>query len=191
MNIRTIFRLTYSLLKWILLTIINIIANIANLPLAPIVVLFASDDGWLPSWLAWFQTPDNSLDGDYGWKTTHLKFKNSINPIARWFNRTRWLWRNSMYGFSESVLGAKIKSKFKYKCIGSENVSNRPLLSGLVLRIAINHSGEIFWQMYYVKAWSEKYCIRINLGWKLWGGLSADTIRPIVLSVNPLMGYSK
>src|SRR5574341_756085 len=60
--------------------------------------LFANKEGWLPKWLTWFQTFDNSLDAgvDSGF------FKRSSNV---WWNRTRWLYRNSTDGFAYYVLG--------------------------------------------------------------------------------------
>lgn len=52
----------------------------------------------LPLWLAWFDTPDNSLSGDYGWSHAH--------PKTTYFDMVRWLWRNPAYGFAWA-LGCK------------------------------------------------------------------------------------
>jgi len=50
----------------------------------------------------------------------------------------------------------------------------------------------IFWQWYYVKAWGPakwRRCIRINMGWKMFGVMAPGVNVQIVFSVNPLMGY--
>jgi len=60
--------------------------------------LFANKDGWLPNWLKWVQTFDNSLDA--GVNDGMFEASSSI-----WWNRTRWLYRNPGYGFSYWVLG--------------------------------------------------------------------------------------
>ena len=86
------------------LVIINLIGTILTFPLALLIVLFAKDKmGWvnnatakaigprLPKWLNWFQTWDNSLDGDITFVTTHK---------PSWWSKVQWLWRNPFYGFA-------------------------------------------------------------------------------------------
>lgn len=176
--------------RYIMLVIASLTADFLNLFLAPIVALFASESGWLPRWLSWFGTKDNSLDGDEGWKTEHRPFMVEDSKIKRWANRTAWLYRNSMYGFSHSVLGVTIQPGFAYSSTGDERVSNRPLQNGLVRRKLVS-GGKEYWQWYYVRAWSDTKCVRINFGWKLWGDLHTGKQCAFVFSVNPFMGYSK
>lgn len=84
-------------------------------PLTPLVVLFASKDGWLPGWLRWFQTFDATIDS--AWQDSY-QFCIDATP-SNWFQyvwtyrgapdtptglnlfmlRCRWLWRNAAYGF--------------------------------------------------------------------------------------------
>ncbi len=64
--------------------------------------LFANEQGWLPNWLKWAQTFDASLDTGI----IENKFKKSK---SLWFDRTRWLYRNSSYGWSYYVLGIPYK----------------------------------------------------------------------------------
>lgn len=154
--------------RYVFLVIISMLADILNYVLAPFAVLFASKDGWLPNWLWWLQTPDNSLDGDGGWKKINRPFIVEDSAFKVWWNRTSWLYRNSMYGFAIYVLGAVIKPGDTLEVVGNPKVSNRPLLNGLVVRRVIRNGVPVYFQWYYVKAWSELYCIRINLGWKLW-----------------------
>lgn len=51
----------------------------------------------LPLWLSWFMTPDNSLLGDPNWKAKHT---------GTYWDQVKWLYRNSLYGFKWTVLGA-------------------------------------------------------------------------------------
>ena len=175
-------------LKYALLVLCNLIAGFCNFFLAPIVVLFASDDGWLPRWLWWFQTPDNSLDGDSGWINEHRRFKVEDKPWKRWYNRTTWLYRNATYGFCIDVLGAKCYATDVIKVVGDPKVSNRPIKSGLVKRYLYRNGEVIYFQWYYVRQWSDSRCIRINLGWKLWGDATKDRNCQLVFSPNPAMG---
>lgn len=177
-------------LKYALLVLASLLASVLNLFLAPVVVLFASDDGWLPRSLWWFQTPDNPLDGDGGWKEEHRRFKVEDAAWKRWYNRTTWLYRNPMYGFSIDVLGAKTLWTDTVILIGDPLVSNRPIHSGLVQRRLIRESKIIYFQWYYVWQWSETRCVRINLGWKLWGDATKDRNCQLTFSPNPFMGLS-
>ena len=52
--------------KWICLLPLSFVMAVVGRLLAPILPFFAKSDGYLPSWLSWFQTPDNPLDGDKG-----------------------------------------------------------------------------------------------------------------------------
>ena len=165
--------------RYVLLVLLSLFADLLNLFLAPLVVLFAPKDGWLPRWLWWFQTPDNSLDGDKGWKV-------QVKP--GYASRVRWLWRNSMYGFAISVLGVKILPTDRILTVGSPKVSNRPLYEGLVKRYLYRDGKCVAFQWYYVKAWSGTRCIRLNFGWKLWGD---NPTGQLVHGPSFTMGYSK
>lgn len=178
-------------LRYVSLVLVSILGDLLNYLLAPVVVPFASADGWLPRWLWWFQTPDNPLDGDGGYQREHRPFLVEDNRFKRWVNRTRWLYRNSMYGFAIGVLGAKTRPGDRLKIIGSTAVSNRPITNGLVVRKLIRDGKPIYFQWYFVRAWSETRCIRINLGWKLWSFKEGEAINcQLTFSPNPLMGYS-
>lgn len=65
--------------------------------------LFASEDGWLPRWLSWFQTFDATLDS--GWKDNYAGYTMPSSALGRWWQRTKWLYRNPAYGFSYWALG--------------------------------------------------------------------------------------
>lgn len=57
----------------------------------------------LPWWLSWFQTPDNSLYGDIGYRTEH---RVKYNCQGCYLSMIGWLFRNPAYGFSWSILAA-------------------------------------------------------------------------------------
>ena len=174
-------------LKYAVLVICAQLADLLNYFIAPVAVLFASKEGWLPRWLNWFQTPDASLDGDQGWIVEHRPFKAETNAFKRWVNRTGWLYRNSTYGFAIGVLGAKLSAEDVIEVDGDTKVSNRPLFNGLVIRRVRRNGKVVYFQWYYVKAWSKTRCLRVNIGWKLWGDAPSGQL---VFSPNPFMGYA-
>ena len=184
--------MTKAICRYLISVPVSWLATILNYPLAPLVVLFAGEEGWLPAWLWWFQTPDNSLDGDHGWRTEHRWFRDSLladRGWRSWVNRFRWLWRNSMHGFEQVVLGFTPLPGFTYDHQGQQLTSNRPLVGGRVWRTVVNPGGQSAFQFYFVRAWSSKYCLRINLGWKLWAEPVAGRICQHVVSTNLFMGW--
>ena len=53
---------------------INLLFTALAWLVSPALPAFASEDGWLPKWLWWFQTPDNSIDGDGAFNTPSLYY---------------------------------------------------------------------------------------------------------------------
>ncbi len=101
--------------------------------LSPVLPLFAREFVWgkcdngaverweprLPKWLAWFQTPDNSLWGDPGWRNEHCP--------AHWgdyLGKVLWLLRNPGYGFAWSVLAAQPAAGQPVTTIGDTTVDD-------------------------------------------------------------------
>jgi len=87
-----------------LLVPISLLLTLIAVILAPILPLFAVQKLWwcdnhsyqavgpvLPTWLNWFQTPDNTLNGDATFQ--------SLNGISYWA-KVKWLWRNPAYSFA-------------------------------------------------------------------------------------------
>lgn len=91
-----------------LMVFLNLWFTAIAMVFAPIIALFANKDGWLPKYLLWLQTQDNSLDE--GWRGTY--FGNPVNPspigVKLWWYRTKWLWRNPAYGFCYWPLGVDV-----------------------------------------------------------------------------------
>ena len=93
-----------------LLVPISLVITLLSLVIAPVLPLFAVQKLWwcdnhnyqavgpvLPSWLNWFMTPDNTLNGD-------ATFQN-LNGISYW-SKVKWLWRNPAYSFALRYLNA-------------------------------------------------------------------------------------
>jgi hypothetical protein len=55
----------------------------------------------LPLWLSWFDTPDNALTGDEAFEAAH--------PMGTYWDMVTWLYRNPLYGFKWTVLGAPME----------------------------------------------------------------------------------
>ena len=105
-------------LRWLLLLPVMIAVTILTFPMAFVLPFFAQyREGWhdngniygygfyLPTWLNWFQTPDNSLDGDEGWQTLHWQWRFKFPPkIATWIGRFGWLLRNPGQGYGVHYL---------------------------------------------------------------------------------------
>jgi len=173
-------------IRYFLLVLVDLTVSFLNFFLAPVVVLFASQDGWLPRWLWWFQTPDNPLDGDHGWKTEHRRFMVEDRPWKRWYNRTTWLYRNSMYGLCIDVLGCKTLGTDTLVLTGDRTASDNPFHEGS-FRYALYRDGrQIAFQYHLIWAWSKTYHLRLNLGWKLWDfGTEKGSNCQLTFSPNP------
>lgn len=141
------------------LVVINLIGTILTYPLALILPIFvSSQDGWLDNatkqgagprlWkcLSWFQTPDNSLDGDHGFQAAHS---------PSWWSRCHWLWRNPFYGFAVKTFDGS--TGMSYKGTLDCNV-DKP---GYIL---VTGHGLFQW-VYYKKLGSK--CLYLNFGWNI------------------------
>lgn len=148
-----------SFLLYPFLVIINLIGTVLTFPLAFIVVIFKKDEmGWVNNATAkaigprliklftWFQTPDNSLDGDAGWEEKHSH---------SWWSHVQWLWRNPFYGFA--VVTFDGSSGMSYS--GDLNCS--PTNPGHIL---VKGHGLFQW-VYYKNIGSK--CLYLNFGWNI------------------------
>lgn len=99
---------------WLYLAI-SLLAHICAVLFAPVLPLFREDrlgnsdnnkyqrvEPRLPLWLAWFDTPDNSLLGDERWKREHG---------GGYWSMVGWLLRNRAYGFNWTVLSRAVQSE--------------------------------------------------------------------------------
>jgi len=188
-------------IKWFILLIINLVTNLLSLPLAPFVALFANEEGWLPRWLYYFQTQDNPIDGDEGFKTLYAPFIPVKNSYQRWRNRTAWLWRNKLYYFSFKVLSVRYNPlKEILVDSGDDGVGNgAPNVPGSGksgLSVAKLYRGKklIAFKYYYIRQYKSHpdKCIRLLIGWKLAGYIDGDErVATFGFSPSPWMHFIK
>lgn len=160
---------------------------LALLPLWLIVTLFGhlfnwafvlcAKDGHLPRWLAYFDTPDNSLDGDKGFRTKHAPFKGDQTGLKRYINRVFWLHRNCAYGFRWSVLAFKASPDAVLTFYGDTFATdNHPIREGCYFKRLTNPDGESCWQLYMVLRRSDAKLMEFNLGWKIWDWIPGKAV---------------
>ena len=156
-------------MRWLCYLPASLAFDVFGRLLTPIVVLFADKDGWLPSLLWWWQTPDNSIDGDAG----HLaRWGTSTAPLAAYVRRVAWLWRNCGYGFNIDVIGFKHQAGDVKQVYGDPTIGDTSGISGGCRWKVFRDGKPVCWQFYYVKhyrifgVWK---CVRIGAGWKIWG----------------------
>ena len=103
-------------------------------------------------WLSWFDTPDNSLDGDPAFLNRYL-----IYP--RYLRHLSWLYRNSLYGFKWSVLAVPPGRVFR---VGPDNLDYHTGTYGSTH--LWNEAGA--WQYKSVRPFLGRVLI-LNFGWLL------------------------
>lgn len=160
-------------LIYILLVPISLLITLIAIIFAPVIPAFAlQKDGWLdnhsilgigprlPTWLNWFMTPDNSLDGD----NTFQK----INGRSYWA-KVKWLWRNPAYSFALRYLSGVYWTSWQ----GDKTIKdNDNAKAGWCLV----HANGLF-QFTSVTPIGFSRCIYINLGWNV-RALVDDNVQP-------------
>lgn len=153
-------------MHWLLYLLAALVMEVLAVVLAPALPLFASlrPGPWnngkqiafghrLPGWLAWFDTPDNALDGDENWLTSHAP--------GHW-SQVGWLWRNRAYGFKWGPLAAPMY--LPARVIRGDLKVNRNNGHYGLLRISMGK----YWQWKYVTPIaSTGWCLMLNFGWLL------------------------
>ncbi|HIU85219.1 MAG TPA: hypothetical protein IAC66_07640 [Candidatus Aphodousia gallistercoris] len=138
--------------------------------LAPVLALFCDEQGWLPEWLSWFQTPDTSCDGDAG----HHERWPKEGAFWTYARRVAWLLRNVSYGFDIQVLGADIFPGDTIKVSGNPDIGESSGISGLCIRELVRDGKTKAFQFFFVRHYQlfgVDKCVRIGAGWKLWNGV--------------------
>ena len=164
--------MTWLVLKWFLLIMPSVAMSVFARLLCPILPLFANDEGYLPDWLWWFQTPFDSLDGDDGSWERHP----GTDAWSTYKRRVAWLWRNAAYGFDMRVCGIKVDpdaDRIVYE--GNPDIGDISGQSGKCKWFAYKGNTDelIAWQWMFVQHYSLlngriKKCVRVGLGWKIW-----------------------
>lgn len=172
-------------LKWLCLLPVMLVVTAATFPLAFILPFFAQyREGWhdngniygygyyLPNCIDWFQTPDNSLDGDYGWQHEHWQWRFKLSAkLATYIGRVGWLWRNPGYGFGlVELTGEPIEATYS----GDLAVNDDPGHEGSCT-IKCN---DIFQYVKVKKLWANK-SLYLNFGWNIKGLVNSNSKRHI------------
>lgn len=110
--------------------------------------------------LSWFQTPDNSLWGDYGWQNEHC-----AGFYKTYWGKAAWLVRNKCYGFNWDYLGAVVAEPLTIVWEGEPRVDkNYPENVG---KYFFAHTGKTFqWKKMWKIPFIEKTFI-MKTGWLL------------------------
>ena len=150
---------------WIILALINLIVTLLTIILSPVLPAFAiqqygpldnnGHQGFGPrlsKWLSWFQTPDNSLNGDATFER--------LNPPS-YLSKIKWLVRNPGYGFSVHYLTSPY-----YTTIGGDPTirDNDNARAGWC---CVNSNG--LFQFRLVLPIGFGRCLYCNFGWNIMG----------------------
>jgi hypothetical protein len=163
-------------MSWFLHAPLSLLVTLTGILFAPLLALCVQKSDYLPGWLSWYQTPDAPAIGDAAYRSNQMK-----GITSRWWIATCWLARNPAYGF-DHLVGARISASLwpPYQSWGDEFTTNAPLHEGWVYR----RIGP-YWQFYFVKKLTATKCLKLNLGWKLWGKLEAGQVRQLVCTASP------
>ncbi|MBU0593370.1 MAG: hypothetical protein KKH74_06485 [Gammaproteobacteria bacterium] len=171
----------------------------ASWVVVPVALLMCSkDDDHLPRWAWWFDEPTYGINGDPYWRGPD--HANGHEREFLW--RLRWLIRNSLGGWSHSVMGFHYSRIRAIKWSGDVATANRPVGHSGTLDITVTlDDGSERECLYIVRQWgSSGRCFRFYCGYKLKDVLDyylrvgklpgeRDAYVQDVFSPNPLMGY--
>jgi hypothetical protein len=160
-------------LIYLILVPISLITTLVGLVFAPIMVLFKIEELWwcdnhsfqavgpvLPKWLNWFNTPDNTLNGDQTFQ--------GKNPPSYW-SKVKWLWRNPAYSFALRY----IQAPYTTSVAGDPSIKdNDNAKAGWCLVYANG-----LFQFTLVAPIGFSRCIYVNLGWNI-RGLVDPNVQP-------------
>lgn len=141
-----------KMLTYPFLAICSIFLSLFAILCAPIIALLVQSSGYLPSWLSWFQTPDNPATGDPNWN----------GGIISYWNTICWLIRNPAQGF-DTVTRANVAYTDPCKVSGNLNIADGTKgVSGWFL-ITCNGYVQFNW---IFPLWSGR-CALIGFGYRL------------------------
>lgn len=161
-------------LKYTLMIPISLILTLIALVTAPLMVLLAEQrDGWLdngsiwgrgprlPTWLNWFMTPDNSLDGDATF--------DRLNGRSYW-SRVKWLWRNPAYSYGLAM----VNNPYYTRVRGDKTIKDNDNAKAGWCFVRANG---LFQLRIVVHIVGTDRCFLCNLGWNIMG-LVDDNVMP-------------
>ena len=151
-------------LIYLILVPTSLIVTLIGIIFAPLLVLFAQKKEWwcdnhghrcvgyvLPTWLNWFMTPDNTLEGDAAFS--------KINGTG-YLSRVKWLWRNPAYSFALRVLTAP----YTTAVYGDNTIRDNDNAKAGWCFVRANG---IFQFTYIKRIFSTSRCVYVVLGWNI------------------------
>jgi len=159
-------------LIYLILVPISLLITLLAVILAPVLPLFAVQKLWwcdnhsyqavgpvLP--FNWFQTPDNTLNGDATFQ--------DLNGISYW-SKVKWLWRNPAYSFALRYLTNPYYTVVK----GDKTIKdNDNAKEGFCL---VQANG-LFQFVLVRRIGSTSRCLYVNVGWNI-RGVVDDNVQP-------------
>lgn len=169
------------MLTWLYTAPLMLVVFISTYPLAFVLPLFVEERNgkldnnttvglgyYLPDWLSWFQTPDNSIDGDQGWREEHMQWRFKFpTKIATYLGRVGWLWRNAAYGVG---LAPMIPYERVVLVKGDSDVGDNPFKEGSFL--VETQDGRLFHYRLVKKIPFTNRFMYFNFGWNIHGLLN-------------------
>jgi hypothetical protein len=159
---------------YLILVPISLVLTMIALITAPIMPIFKVTKEWwcdnhsfralgpvLPTWLNWFMTPDNTLDGDATFQR--------INGLGYW-SKVKWLWRNPAYSFALRYLN----EPYETTVYGDKTIKDNDNAKAGWCFVRTNG---LFQFRYIKRIATTNRCILVNLGWNIMG-LVDDGVQP-------------
>ena len=150
-------------LKYILMVPVSLVISLIAMIIAPVLPLFARikngplDNGggygpgpWLPTWLNWFQTPDNNLWGDHTFQC--------LNGQSYW-SQVKWLWRNPAYSYGIQYIDGMTPAVWS----GDREIKDNDNAKAGHLLVK---AGGLFQYVLIVPIGFSR-CFMVNLGWNI------------------------
>ena len=152
-------------LIYIAIVPVSLLITLIAVIFSPVLPLLATQKLWwcdnhsykaigpvLPTWLNWFNTPDNTLDGDATFE--------KMNGISYWA-KVKWLLRNPAYSFALRYVNSPYETSVKGDPTIKDNDNAK---KGWCLV----HANGLF-QFTLVAPIGFSRCIYVNLGWNIRG----------------------
>jgi hypothetical protein len=168
---------------------------ISALVVVPIALAFSKqEDETLPRWLSWYDEPTYGINGDPYWKGAGY----ANGREREYLFRLRWLFRNSLGGWSHDVMGFDSSRIRSLEWEGDQDTQNKPAGHSGVCYIKVTlDDGSTRECFYIVKQWAAGRCFRGYFGYKLMDtlhchlrgeGYGVGQVQD-VFSPNPFMGF--
>ncbi len=148
--------------------VLNLVMTLIAYVIAPILPIFTVQKLWwcnnhsyqdvgpvLPTWLNWFMTPDNTLNGDSTFQ--------GLNTPSYW-SKVKWLWRNPAYSVCLKYINT---IENKTKLYGNDSIKdNDNAVAGWCF---IQCAG--LFQFVWIAPIGFFRCFYLNIGWNIRGTL--------------------